>query len=815
MKATAEKSTATKASTTHNVAKPFFAKSGGGDFFAPVKRGSPSIIQTKLTVNKPGDKYEQEADSMAEKVMRMPAEKKKETGKMTGPLKENYLQRKESEETSASGNQDVDDTLQTAIRSKTSGGEPLNGSSRKFMEPRFGNDFSNVRIHNNAESFQLNRQLNAKAFTYQNHIFFGAGQYQPETPGGKQLLAHELTHVVQQGASKEVNTDIQKKPEASDDKEQVTTKPEKTGTATIQSGILDTIVEGAGAVRDAATGIITNVSNALGTGYVAASSWIRGLASRVGYGIVTAWSWIRTLAASARLGVQAAWNWILNVSSSLGHSLVAAWQWAIGMASSIGLGIVAAWNWVREMASRTGQSIAAAWVWIQVAAIRIGTSILLAWNWLRSIAGILGQSVTSALRWIIAVGQRLSLMLVIAWQWAMAIAAAIGLHIRAAWTWINLVATRIAMQIISTFNWLMSVAARIGMAILVAWQWVQMISVFIGLTIRRAWQFIGRVAARIGMVITRAWSWVFSMASRIGMMISAAWAWVINMARRIGRFIVSAWNYLVRIAVAMGKHILSAWNWLVNLARRVGVAIAEAWDWYLHAPDISIETDFEAPDGSGKSRRKAGVGERVTFTGSKTGEWKASGGSPLTLALGTTFVWTAPSRAASVTISLKSGKYTRRVIMSVLEPNAITAKKVREIRYPRGRMGVGMKLKFHYHPKTVSFGNTDAKEVSGPATNVRGYFKDHGGDYRHDSGDTFFAINHDNVDTATDEASIRNYPSPWKRGGFDWIIPNHFKLRTEAGDGKKFTNVTQAFTMEGTDGTTRVSKGGEEAVRTP
>jgi hypothetical protein len=67
------------------------------------------------------------------------------------------------------------------------------------MESRFGADFSNVKIHTGNEPEQLNRSLNAKAFTVSNNIYFNTGQYQPETDGGKHLLAHELTHVVQQG----------------------------------------------------------------------------------------------------------------------------------------------------------------------------------------------------------------------------------------------------------------------------------------------------------------------------------------------------------------------------------------------------------------------------------------------------------------------------------------------------------------------------------------------------------------------------------------------------------------------------------------
>lgn len=93
----------------------------------------------------------------------------------------------------------VEDNVQSTIHRKMTGGQPLGNDVRGFMEPRFGADFGNVRVHHDGESAGLNNRLGAKAFTYQNHIFFSRGQYQPGTSDGKQLLAHELTHTVQQG----------------------------------------------------------------------------------------------------------------------------------------------------------------------------------------------------------------------------------------------------------------------------------------------------------------------------------------------------------------------------------------------------------------------------------------------------------------------------------------------------------------------------------------------------------------------------------------------------------------------------------------
>jgi hypothetical protein len=337
----------------------------------------------------------------------------------------------------------------------------------------------------------------------------------------------------------------------------------------------------------------------------------------------------------------------------------------------------------------------------------------------------------------------------------------------------------------------------------------------IGRAIIAAWNLMKAMAARIGMMIIGAWHWIQAMAARIGRAIIAAWNWVKMLAVRLGKGIIAAWHWILHIAVSIAKAVIHAFQWLTNLAKRLAKSLAAAWDWYLHAPDIEIATDLDAADGSGKSRKKVGVGEKVTFTGSKTGEWKASGGAPLTQATGLTFNWTAPSRAASVTISLTSGKYTKTVEISILEPNAIKTKKKREYKYKRHHMGVGMELFFHYHPKSVSFGNIESKEVSGEASNRQGYFRDDGLTHHHNSGDTFFPVKPDNVNSETDSAAIEGYDPPWRKGGFDWIIPNHFKLKSEAGDGKKFTEVTQSFVLEGNDGTTKVSKGGEEAERTP
>lgn len=81
----------------------------------------------------------------------------------------------------------------------SSPGQPLDAGTRAFMEPRFGQDFSQVRVHTDAKAAESTQAVNAVAYTVGRNVVFGAGQYAPGTSEGRRLMAHELTHVVQQG----------------------------------------------------------------------------------------------------------------------------------------------------------------------------------------------------------------------------------------------------------------------------------------------------------------------------------------------------------------------------------------------------------------------------------------------------------------------------------------------------------------------------------------------------------------------------------------------------------------------------------------
>jgi hypothetical protein len=164
------------------------------------------FVQPKLTIGAPNDPYEKEADTVAGKVMRMPEqnfvqrkcahceeEEKKQVRRK--PISENITP---LIQTKSEGGAVVSDALTQKISSSQGSGSSLDSNTQSFMSSRFGNDFSQVKIHTDGEAVQMNRELNAKAFTTGSDIYFNEGQYQPHSDSGKQLLAHELTHTVQQ-----------------------------------------------------------------------------------------------------------------------------------------------------------------------------------------------------------------------------------------------------------------------------------------------------------------------------------------------------------------------------------------------------------------------------------------------------------------------------------------------------------------------------------------------------------------------------------------------------------------------------------------
>ncbi|MEM9214880.1 MAG: DUF4157 domain-containing protein [Cyanobacteria bacterium P01_F01_bin.150] len=124
------------------------------------------------------------------------------------------------------GSFDAGRKIEGQLKNSRGGGQPLQDGTRNFMESRFGNDFSKVRVHTNAESVQMNRDLSAQAFTHGNDIYFNSGKYSPESTSGKRLLAHELTHTIQQTGPSAVSPKRLDKKASKGNKHTVSRKPQ-------------------------------------------------------------------------------------------------------------------------------------------------------------------------------------------------------------------------------------------------------------------------------------------------------------------------------------------------------------------------------------------------------------------------------------------------------------------------------------------------------------------------------------------------------------------------------------------------------------
>jgi hypothetical protein len=154
-------------------------------------------IQTKLKISEPGDVYEQEADRIADQVMRMPDPAVQRQKVLEKENEERVVQRK----TITSEGQDVSEVPSSVDEVLRSPGQPLDTVTRTLMESYFSQDFSPVRVHSDRLADQSARDVSAQAYTVGHNIVFGAGKFLPGTYEGQRLLAHELTHVVQQGGS--------------------------------------------------------------------------------------------------------------------------------------------------------------------------------------------------------------------------------------------------------------------------------------------------------------------------------------------------------------------------------------------------------------------------------------------------------------------------------------------------------------------------------------------------------------------------------------------------------------------------------------
>jgi hypothetical protein len=171
-------------------------------------------IQAKLTIGQPNDKYEQEADATAARVVQQinsPITSQSQPVQRQEIEEDEELQMKpliQRRESIVGGEASTD--LESAIQSARGSGQSLDANLQQSMGQAMGADFSGVKVHTDSQSDQLNKSIQAKAFTTGQDLFFRQGAYEPSSRGGQELIAHELTHVVQQngGAVQRMNHQI-------------------------------------------------------------------------------------------------------------------------------------------------------------------------------------------------------------------------------------------------------------------------------------------------------------------------------------------------------------------------------------------------------------------------------------------------------------------------------------------------------------------------------------------------------------------------------------------------------------------------------
>jgi hypothetical protein len=165
------------------------------------KAAESFLVQPKLSLGAVDSPLEQEADQVAQQVVHK-QQKAKSTGSSSEPIQTKKEQKTPSIQMKAAGKSTPGIPAGFAIdlQSVLHLGKPLQSRVRQEMETAFAADFSQVMIHEHAQAAALCEFIQAYAFTYQNHIFFNQGQFQPHTLSGTFLLAHELTHILQQGS---------------------------------------------------------------------------------------------------------------------------------------------------------------------------------------------------------------------------------------------------------------------------------------------------------------------------------------------------------------------------------------------------------------------------------------------------------------------------------------------------------------------------------------------------------------------------------------------------------------------------------------
>src|SRR5947208_13793639 len=169
---------------------------------------APARMQAKLEVGPVGDRFEQEADRTSDSVMGMPnpgmsvaAAPLQISRKCAICEKEEKDEKRVQKKAAGPAEASIGEAPASVHAALRSPGQPLDAVSRAYFEPRFGQEFGNLRVHTSMSAARSAREVSAHAYTVGQNIVFATGRFAPATQTGRRLIAHELTHVVQQDGS--------------------------------------------------------------------------------------------------------------------------------------------------------------------------------------------------------------------------------------------------------------------------------------------------------------------------------------------------------------------------------------------------------------------------------------------------------------------------------------------------------------------------------------------------------------------------------------------------------------------------------------
>lgn len=231
---------------------------------------------------------------------------------------------------------------------------------------------------------------------------------------------------------------------------------------------------------------------------------------------------------------------------------------------------------------------------------------------------------------------------------------------------------------------------------------------------------------------------------------------------------------------------------------------------------VRLNTETAASIPSDRSRKKLGIGEVVTLSFEPSWispiTWSLDGGGSLSASSGNPITFTAPDKAGYPMITASYSNVNLHVVFTVVEPSHVEAVKYLNVSYPIGTQGAGMLLLITAQPIDVSFAGVQIREVSGPASDITGYFLQYNPSTLYHNSGGWASL--DAYNALFDNAKFGGAQSPWSAGSFTWDIPMEWRVSTISYTGTA-PNVTQVMTIHDTDGESSVSKLGRYVRRHP